>query len=212
MRNLVQSFIFMSLYTSLIGCAHTPGDAALRTGHPENAAMLYKAGAEQGDASAALKLGRLLEEGRVQVNIFGSPASWYERACKLGSQPACHNVGVSYEYGKNGLNRNLTKAYDFYMMAAERGYMQSQYNLASLYSNQYVQPQNDVEGLKWMLLAQDAAKRCQNVSLCQWVLSDPPGHKSKLKARLSADQVKQSESLAISWEPQKTSEPAPYVH
>lgn len=197
MRKIALTLLLMSL--CFTGCAHTPGDGALRAGHPENAAMLYKIGAEQGDASAALKLGLLLEDGRVKTESFESPASWYERACKLGSQPGCHNVGVSYEYGKNGVNKEITKAYSYYLIAAEHGYMQSQYNLASLYSNQYVQPQNDVEGLKWILLAQDAAKRCQNVPLCQWILDDPPGHKSKIKSRLTEDQIKSAEILVISW-------------
>jgi TPR repeat protein len=165
--------------------------------------MLYKAGAEQGDASAALKLGLLLEEGRVKSDDFGSSASWYEKACKLGSNPGCHNSGFSYEYGKNGVNKDITKAYSYYVIAAERGYMQSQYNLASLYSNQYVQPQNDIEGLKWILLAQDAAKRCQSVPLCKWVLDDPPGHKSKIISRLTKDQIKNAEALVVSWKPKE---------
>lgn len=203
MQNPALIVICTSLCLYFSGCAHTPGDAALRAGHPEEAATLYKAGAEQGDASAALKLGLILEDGQVKEDTFGSPASWYEKACKLGSDPGCHNAGVSYEYGKNGVNKDITKAYDYYLIAAERGYMQSQYNVASLYSNQYVQPQNDVEGLKWMLLAQNAARGCQNVPLCQWILNDPPGHKSKLKSRLTEDQVKYAKSLAISWKPKK---------
>lgn len=158
---------------------------------------------QQGDASAALKLGLILEDGQVKEDTFGSSASWYEKACKLGSPAGCHNTGVSYEYGKNGVNKDITKAYSYYLLAAECGYMQSQYNLASLYSNQYVQPQNDVEGLKWMLLAQDAAKRCQNVPLCQWILNDPPGHKSKITSRLSEHQIKSAEALAISWKPKE---------
>ncbi|BDV43974.1 hypothetical protein GURASL_28970 [Geotalea uraniireducens] len=203
MRNSAQMLILTLLFIYFTGCALTPGDAALRAGHPEEAGMLYKAGAEQGDASAALKLGLLLEDGRVREETFGSPASWYEKACKLGSDPGCHNAGVSYEYGKNSVSKDITKAYSYYMIAAERGYMQSQYNVASLYSNHYVQPQNDVDGLKWMLLAQGAAKRCQNVPLCQWILNDPPGHKAKLKSRLSADQIKAAEALAISWKPKE---------
>ena len=201
MRNTALMLLLMSL--CLTGCAHTPGDAALRAGHPENAAILYKAGAEQGDASAALKLGLLLGEGRVKSDDLGSSASWYERACKLGSNPGCHNIGVSYEYGKNGVNKDITKAYSYYVIAAEQGYMQSQYNLASLYSNQYIQPQNDIEGLKWILLAQDAAKKCQKVPLCQWILDDSPGHKSKIMSRLTKDQVMNAEDLAISWKPKE---------
>ena len=203
MRNAALLFILTSFFLYIAGCVHTPGDAALRAGHPEEAAMLYKAGAEQGDASAALKLGLMLENSRVKEDTFGSPASWYEKACKLGNNPGCHNTGVSYEYGTNGVSKDITKAYSYYQLAAERGYMQSQYNLGSLYSNQYVQPQNDIEGLKWVLLAQDAAKNCQNVPLCQWILDDPPGHKSKLKSRLSEDQVKSAEAMVMSWKSKK---------
>ena len=206
MRKTALTLLLMFL--CFTGCAHTPGDAALRAGHPENAAMLYKDGAEQGDASAALKLGLLLEEGRVKSDDFGSSASWYERACKLGSNPGCHNIGVSYEYGKNGVNKDIIKAYSYYVIAAEHGYMLSQYNLASLYSNQYVQPPNDVEGLKWILLAQDAAKKCKNVPLCQWILDDPPNHKSKIVSRLTKDQVMNAEVLSNLWKPKKQSQPA----
>jgi TPR repeat protein len=201
MLEFALTLLLMSL--CFTGCAHTPGDAALRAGHPEDAAMLYKAGAEQGDASAALKLGILLEGGRVKSDDFGSSASWYEWACKLGSNPGCHNIGVSYEYGENGINKDITKAYTYYMIAAEHGYMQSQYNLASLYSNQYVQSSNDVEGLKWILLAQDGAKKCQNVPLCQWILDDRSGHKSKIMSRLTKDQITNAEVLATSWKAKK---------
>ena len=209
MKNLTRTLILIPFCLYLAGCAHNPGDAELRTGHPENAARLYKAEAEKGDAAAALKIALLLEEGRVKADTFGSPSSWFEKACRLGSLSGCHNVGLSYEFGKNGLNRELTKAYDYYLMAAERGYMRSQYKLAGLYANQYVQPSNDLEGLKWLLLAQDAAKSCQKDPLCKWISDDSPGHKAKIKARLTEEQVKQAEYLAISWKPKVQSEPAP---
>ena len=195
--------LFILLSQFVIGCAHTPGDAAFRAGHPKHAATLYAQGAKQGDSIAALKLGLLLEEGDVKTDDFGTPTFWYERACNLGSLPGCHNLGVSYEYGKNGVQADMMKAREFYLKAAERGYMQSQYNLASLYSNHYIEPADDAEGYKWMLLAQQSAKKCEEVSICRWILEDPPGHKARLEGRLNKNQIKEAEALADSWNPQR---------
>jgi hypothetical protein len=181
------------------GCAHTPGDAAFRAGHPEQAASLYKQGADQGDPSAALKLGLLIEQEKINNENYGTAAKWYERACDLGSLPGCHNIGVSYEYGTNGVTKDIKKARDSYLKSAERGYMQSQYNLASLYANQYLE--NEVEGYMWMTLARKNAEQCRGQQLCDWILEDPPGHTAKLKSRLSTDQINRTESLANSWKP-----------
>jgi len=191
--------ITLTLMLTLAGCSAVPGDAALRGGHPEQAANLYKRGADRGDAAAALRLGRMVEQGAASSGQYGSASTWYQRACDLGSLPGCHNVGVSYEYGSNGLTKDLTQAEAFYRKAAMAGYMQSQYNLASMYSNNYVVPPNDVEGLKWMLLAQNAAAQCAGQELCQWILRDPPGHKQRLQSRLSTEQQNEAQSLAAQW-------------
>jgi hypothetical protein len=201
MRTLLAVLLPIAFLGLFVGCAHTTGDAALRAGHLEQAAALYKQGAEQGDASAALKLGLLIERGNIRKPEYGVAARWYERACELGSLPGCHDVGVSYEYGSNGVTKDISKAKDGYLKAAERGFMLSQYNLASLYSNQYIEPQNDVEGYKWMIIARIAAQKCQGQPLCDWILKDPPGHTTRLKSRLSAAQIIEAESLAKSWKP-----------
>lgn len=201
MRKSLIVFMSIAFLCLFVGCVHTPGDAALDAGHPKQAASLYKQGADQGDPSAALKLGLLVEQGKVSNADYGNAARWYERACELGSLPGCHNVGVSYEYGSNGVNKDIKKANESYLKAADRGYMQSQYNLASLYSNQYIDPPNDVEGYKWMTLARNAAEQCKDQQLCDWILKDPPGHMTKLKSRLSTDQINQAEFLVKSWKP-----------
>ena len=181
------------------GCSSVPGDAAARSGHPEQAAELYRRGAEQGDASAALRLGLLVDQGRVSAATYGEAGNWFKKGCGLGNLPSCHNVGVAHEYGKNGLPKDYAEARNFYLKGAAAGYMQSQYNLASLYSNSHVTPPNDVDGLKWMLLAQMAADKCKQQELCQWVLRDPPGHKERLESRLSSAQREEALTLAKQW-------------
>jgi hypothetical protein len=190
----VRKLIAIAALITCAACSTTPGDAAYRGGHPQQAAELYKKGAEQGDASAALKLGLMVEEESVQEAKFGTAGTWYVKACDLGSLPGCHNAGVGYEYGKGGLVKDLAKARDFYEKAALKGYMQSAYNLGSLYANNYFS--NDTEGLKWLLVSQAKARECTQQPLCNWILEDPPGHIGKLKGRMSAEQIKQAENAA----------------
>ena len=195
--NYKLSAIVLLLYLFTVSCSATPGDAANRGGHPEQAADLYKQGAEQGDSGAALKLGLMVTKGNVSASKYGKGIYWYMRACELGSNAGCHNSGNAYEYGQSGATKSYDKAQKYYAIAAERGYMQSQYNLGSLYSNQYIN--NDIEGLKWMLIAEKTANNCPKVPLCQWVKKDPPGHQANLMGRMSKNHITESQQQANEW-------------
>lgn len=198
-------FIIVGVIVGVIligsGCSAVPGDAAFRAGHPEQAAALYYRGAQQGDASAALRLGLLIDNGQVSPAEYGEAGEWFERSCGIGNITACHNAGVAYEYGSSGLPEDLALAHEFYFKAANSGYMQSQYNLASMYSNNHISPQDSVEGLKWMLLARTAAEQCRQQDLCMWILEDSPGHTQRLKSRLSDIQQSHATKLAAQWKP-----------
>lgn len=174
-------------------CSTTPGDAALRGGRYQLAAEMYQKGAAQNDAMAAFKLGMLLENGKVAEERFGAPLGWFQKACDLGYAAGCHNAGVFFEYGQSGASKDLELARKYYTLAAEQGYMQSRYNLGSLYANQYFV--DNVTGLKWLLLAQQQARQC-STDLCKWMLEDPPGHVAKLRSLMSADEIRQAESQA----------------
>ena len=191
MKRLLTLLLPAILFT---GCSTTPGDAAYRAGQTKEAAELYRQGAEQGSAQAAMKLGLLLNAGEVKPEAFGNAALWFEKACNLGEMSGCHNAGVAYEYGKDGVSIDYLKARNYYYKAAERGYIQSQYNLGSLYSNKYFP--EAFTGYTWMLIAEQQAKDCLNNPLCQWILNDPPGHRAHLKARLTAEQIQQAKTSA----------------
>ena len=182
----------------VVSCSATPGDAAYRGGHPEQAAELYKRGADQGDNSAALKLGLMISAGKISAAKYGDAVAWYKRACELGNNAGCHNAGLAYEEGNNGVGIDYNQAREYYLLAAEKGYMQSQYNLGNLYSSQYLN--NDIEGLKWMLIALKTAENCPKDPLCQWVQEDPPGHRKKLNERMNKTQVAKAQESANKWE------------
>ena len=187
-----------SILVALVSCSTTPGDAANRSDHSRQAAELYRQGAEQGDAVAALKLGLLIEDDASLITEFGEPGRWFVRSCEIVDDAGCHNAGVGYEYGNNGLTKSYEQARDYYQKAARRGYMKSQYNPGSLYSNLYFQ--DDVTGLTWLLAAQDNARACVTKPLCKWILDDAPGHVAKLKGRMTPEDIATAdrESMKVS--------------
>ncbi|MGC9967224.1 MAG: hypothetical protein ABSE08_17640 [Syntrophobacteraceae bacterium] len=123
---IVGALISISILLMIIlsGCSHTPGDAAVRGGHSQAGADLYLKGAELGHADAALKLGLLLGEGRVSGPRYRTAGHWFKRACELGSMVGCHNTGVAYEYGTDGMAMDYVEASNYYRRAAEKGYME----------------------------------------------------------------------------------------
>jgi TPR repeat protein len=176
-------------------CSSTPGDAALRSGHADQAAKLYRTGAEQGDGSAALKLGVLLIDR--PLSEYGPPGPWFAKGCALGNVVACHNAGVGHEYGQHGSAINYPEAARFYRIAAQKGYMQSQYNLGSLYSNKHLN--DDVEGLRWLLISRRQAQACTPVPVCKLTLEDKPNHLGRLRSRMSSAEIHAAEHQAASW-------------
>jgi hypothetical protein len=195
-------FLLLVLW-ACAGCSTTPEDGALKAGQMEKAAELYAQGAELGDADAALKLGMLVSNGTITDPRYGTAFKWYLRACELGSRPGCHNVGVCFQEGKHGVEKSFQKAHEYYLKAAERGYMQSQYNLANLYAVGDITPPDDVEGLKWMFLTRKAAEDCKGVTLCDWILQDPGNRLAMFRNRMSEEQIKEAEERAREWKEKK---------
>lgn len=183
----------------IVGCvSSTPGDAAHRGGHFEQAADLYRYGAERGDKTAALKLGLMLTENEINNKGYGDAIKWFIKACELGSVEGCYNTGNIYAYPENiDADKDYKKAHKYYIMAAEKGFMQSQYNLGTLYSEQHFN--NDIEGLKWMLIAKKSAYTCSDMPLCKWIIKDTSKQRTKLISRMSKEQIANAQKQADTW-------------
>ena len=69
--------------------------------------------ANKGDGNAALQLGNLLARNKVSTAKYGNPVDWYKKGCALGNLSACHNMGASYEYGRNGVKLDYTEAANY---------------------------------------------------------------------------------------------------
>ncbi len=190
-----------------IACALLPLTApAAAPGNPkqdENAALAYRQRAEKGDADAALQLGNLLARGRVSATRYGDSITWYKKGCTLGSVSACHNAGASYHEGRNGVTVNYAEAANYYLQAADRAFLPSMYNLVVLYAESRITSIDNREGLKWLLVAQRAAAQCPAAPVCKLILEDRAGYRTRLDARLSAEERREAQELAETWQPKR---------
>ena len=157
--------------------------------------------ADKGNGDAALQLGNLLARNKIPAGQYGNAADWYKKGCVLNNLSACHNAGVSYEYGRNGVKLNNTEAANYYLKSAERAFLPSLLNLAILHADGRVTSLDNRDGLKWILIAQKAARQCPDAAICKLVLEDPKGYRARLEAPLSADERREARHLAERWQP-----------
>lgn len=169
----------------------------------ENAAKALRLLAEKGDGDAALRLGNLLARERIPAARYGKAIDWYRKGCVLGDLPACHNAGVSYQHGRNGVQRNDNEAAQYYLQAADGAFINSIVNLVGLYAGERISGLDHRDGLKWQYVAERAAAQCPEKPLCRSVLEDRRGHRAKLESRLSAGDRREARRLAGEWRPAK---------
>ncbi len=196
MPNAIAIIAFTLLFASGPALAAAPPDPK----QAEKSATALRQRAEKGDGNAALQLGNLLVQNRVPAAKFGHAADWYRKGCNLGDLSACHNIGYSYEAGKNGVARDLLEAAAYYLKAAERAFLPSMVNLGALYANGVIIA-DDVEGYKWLLIARLAANQCPGTPICQSIIEDRNGHRARMKSRLSVSEQRLAESMAMDWKP-----------
>lgn len=156
--------------------------------------------AGKGNGDAALRLGNLVELKRTPAG-YGTAIDWYRRGCELRDLSACHNVGLAYQQGRHGLKPDPAEAASHYVKSAERGFVNSMYNMAILYADNGQIATDPREGLKWMLIAQRAATQCPERRICREVSEDPRGYRVKLEQRLSSRERRETYDMALAWHP-----------
>ena len=193
------SVIILILLTALLNsCASvTPGDAAYKAGHFEQAADLYRRGAEQGDKLAAFKLGELYN---FDLKDNKKAVVWYKRAYELGHVPAAWFIGKIYESGEGDIERNYLEAEKWFRKGAEKGQHYAMYDLAGLYAKQVIQPSDDIQGLMWLeavtILAGNFKPQNEGT---KFILNDPKEYRKTFQNRMKKSDISKAQEMALSW-------------
>ena len=185
---------------SIGACSTTPGDAARRGSHLEQAAALYEAGARQGDPLAAQKLANLYNLRPGLPENHETAVYWYKRAIELGDIASNWFLGVIYRDGTGNVPRNDRLAESYFLQGAQKGQHYSMYDLAGMYADNRTQESNDVQGLMWLEAVTNFAKSCPASNEgCQYILRDPKKVRATLAARMNPDQRQRAKTLADDW-------------
>jgi len=81
--------------------------------------------AQQGNAEAQFKLGRLYQEGEGVPQAGAEAARWYRLAVAQGYAKAQYNLGVMYAYGQ-GVPTDYEEAIRWFRLAAKQGFVDAQ--------------------------------------------------------------------------------------
>lgn len=124
--------------------------------NPSKAFELYLRGALQGNASSQHNVGYCLQyqvcegdwisrllEGEKKSSIF-----WYRISSESGSSYGQFRLGYCYQYGLEGLAKDLTKAMRYYERSASRGNSFGQYCLAACHHQHLISNSHFTKTLK----------------------------------------------------------------
>lgn len=125
-------------------------DAAAAYGRGDYAAAvrIYRALADQGDATAQNSLGAMYLNGQGARRDYTEAMKWFRRAAALGSPTAQFNLAEMYFKGR-GADQDLLQAAKWYSRAAEQGHAQAQFVLAALYLVGVGVPKNNQKAAYW---------------------------------------------------------------
>lgn len=153
----------MRMAAIILLCSLSPGLMAA----DDSAATLsdLRQKASDGLASAqyelSLRLSRMGKQSEEALN-------WMQKAAEQGLADAEYALGVLYEEGRAGYERNLLQASAWFDRAARHGYKQAQSAIGSLYWNRAERTSDDrATACAWFTLARDEA----NIAECNRVLS-----------------------------------------
>ncbi len=109
------------------------GLAHLEAGRDAEALRLIRLSANQGQAAAQYRLAKLYEAG-IGVKVNGKTAKGLLlRAAKADNRIAMHDLGHYYATGADGSAPDIKQAVSWFSKAANRGVLDSQFNLGVLY-------------------------------------------------------------------------------
>ena len=129
------------------------GLVQLQAGQMEEGARLIRLAANRNQPAAQYRLAKLYESGTGVAKDPITARELIERAARGGNRIAMHDLGNYHAYGQGGLDRDMVKALDWFTKAAERGVVDSQFNVAFLREGNEGVPADTQTALFWYFIA-----------------------------------------------------------
>ncbi|RKQ71838.1 Sel1 repeat-containing protein [Litorimonas taeanensis] len=134
--------------------------------------------------AAQYRLAKIYEAGEGVEKNTELAKDLTERAARAGNRIAMHDLAIYYAYGNGGVEVDMTTAAGWFEKAAERGVVDSQFNLAILYENgQGVKP-NVADAYFWYSIAASQGDQAAKARLQALDASVPPAELEAAKIRV----------------------------
>lgn len=114
-------FVFCCVFSMTIGLLLQPAAAGDNNQPAVVSLEQCRNIAEEGNAEAQYKLGRMYEEGLGLPQDSKEAFKWYLKAAEKGSAKAQYKLGTMYTLGK-GVTRDIVEAAKWFGKAAQQGY------------------------------------------------------------------------------------------
>ena len=139
------------LLTTLAHADFQDGMDAYDRGDYASAYKEWRPLAEQGNAEAQFRMGRLYDYVQ-QYQDLQETIRWYRLAAEQGLPAAQNSLGLRYSIGR-GVPHDYKEAVRWWRLAAEQEFAEAQYWLGVSYEEKRGVPQDNKEALRWYRLA-----------------------------------------------------------
>jgi localization factor PodJL len=129
------------------------GLSYLEQGRTDEGVSLIRKSANQNQPAAQYRLAKLYEIGEGVTQDSEMARQLTERAARNGNRIAMHDLALYYAEGRGGVQTDLPTAANWFEKAAERGVVDSQFNLGVLFESGQGLPQNMTDAYVWYSIA-----------------------------------------------------------
>jgi localization factor PodJL len=172
------------------------GLSKIETGELEGGVELIRAAANQEQPAALYRLAKLYETGQGVGQDAKTARQLTERAARGGNRIAMHDLALYHAEGRGGVEVDMPTAAKWFEKAAERGVVDSQFNLGVLFESGQGLPQDMESALVWYSVA--GAQGDQMAA----------GRVGVLRKTLPEDQVTRADNRIASFAPSRIDEEA----
>lgn len=129
------------------------GLSYLEQGRTDEGVSLIRKSANQNQPAAQYRLAKLYEVGEGVTQDSQMARQLTERAATNGNRIAMHDLALYYAEGRGGVEADLPTAAKWFEKAAERGVVDSQFNLGVLFESGQGLPKNMNDAFVWYSIA-----------------------------------------------------------
>jgi TPR repeat protein len=177
------------LHISIAASAEqTPTSVAYERGDDATAIEAITRLAEQGDADAQSRLGRMYNFGDNVPQSFAEAARWYRLAAEQGDAFAQYRLGLFFDTGV-GVPEDHVEGMRWFLLAAEQNVDEAKWFLGVNYVYGNGVPQDDVSAFMWFDLLAKAGD------------GDAKTFLELITRRMTPEQIAEGQKRSAEWKP-----------